>query len=175
MTADEKRQLDAELCRRWKGKFSRDDLDYWAKELDGFDLAAIIEQLTKWKNTQKWAPKVKEIIAMLPRRVFASAESAPQESYADSLRRQNRQYEGRCDAEVILRYHRSLWVTYGNGNRNLDSTRRQLTRECVTSLIRSGMDEAEAERHAAFIFEDAGMFRMVLDELRGVTAVDPFA
>jgi hypothetical protein len=165
------KQLSAELCKRWKGKLTRDDLAYWARELGDYAIVDVTEALTKFKNSSRFLPKVSEIRGLLPQRVDGS--QAPKTladkegSFADVLRRQNRQYAGRSDAEVYLRYHRSLWVAYGGEkSRNPDSVKRQLNSGCINNLMNIPKTLEQAEQLATFIYDSPEMFRNLLNELR---------
>jgi len=175
MTEQDRKQLDRELCRRWPQKFSADDLAYFARQLEGYTMAEITVALTEFKNSNRFVPKVGEILKLLPQRVDGSLQRYEEPSFAEVLRRQNRQYAGRSDQEVYLRYHRNLWWIHGRRAGNPDAARRQLERSCIAYLITAGASDEEAQRATAFIFEEADMFRVLLAEIRNAGNGDPWS
>lgn len=194
MTPDDSKQLAAELCKRWKGKLTREDLAYWARELDDHGIPEIVEALTKFRNSSRFVPKVSEIKKLLPRRVDAPTEAVNEGSFADVLRRPSgSRFKGQSDAEVYLRYWRSVWYTYKPGADQRIVAMRQAAEQvntpevrarlgvfesqyagmkekcrsgCAGNLTMIPVDRKEAERLADRIFDPPDFFRMVLAEIR---------
>jgi hypothetical protein len=197
VTQIETTRLAKELCQRWKHKFSAQDLEYWAEQLDGYDIESVVTALTAFKNSSRFVPKIHEIKAAL-------------NSSRDSVRVQvkRRDDDGglvgclrnthpwlrneTSSAAVILRYWRQLWmVQWGRISLVLNSLpddalnathRNQLyergqaickriQRDCARGLL-GVMDQDRAMRCVAFIPDTPEMFRLLLDELHADEVLD---
>lgn len=173
MNEADKKALSQELCARWRGKFNASDLAYWGHELAAYELADVSEAITRHRNTSKFVPKVREILALLPRLAGAAPQGPREQSKPEVLRRQNPVYRGKGDREVIMGYHRALWICYGARAGDKQSAKRKIERECTTDLIVwCGMTEPDAARCASFVCDTREMFMMALAEM---TAEDVFA
>jgi hypothetical protein len=195
MSGGESKELAKELCKRWPQKFNADDLELWGRELDGYQLSDVVRALTKYKNENRYVPKIHEIKLLLPALpVVASAAKVDATRYdhrddtAADMIRSTHPWLARetSDAAVHLRYWRSIWMTWGGRwikqietmasdacfvpvkarlQERIDALRTRCQRECANSLWYL-MPEDRAQRCIAFIFESPEMFRMLLEELR---------
>lgn len=196
MNPDEKKKLAKELCRRWGKAFDGPEIQRWAHELDDRPLDDVIAALTKYYDGNRFAPKLPDIVKLLPSSTTTST-SQGEGGFADVMRRTHfhlRNVEN--DTEVIVRYWRSVWFMYEPGasrrleairdagadvtefQRQFENTKRGILQRCVNTLATEAKTEdgkpltrLEAERMAEFIFASPEMFRMLLSELRGLANV----
>ncbi len=183
MNADDLEKLSVELCRLWPRKFTDDELADWGTRFSRYMIGDVLRALDSHKNGKPFAPKVNEILAVVKGKERREESDDPcdrEGSWADVRRRQNPQWVNCTDAEVALRYWRSLWFRRKSQSPGLDGFRVHVTNGCLMALMAGGLKQAVAERCLPFVFEeDLGIARLMLADVRQMNEqgepVDAFA
>lgn len=182
MTSDDREQLSVELCRKWPGKFLDTDLEYWCRELDHFNVAAVVQVVTAFKNQSRFVPKIHEIKERLRKTENPSvAHNAKlRGNFSDIIRQANPNLAHQSDAALIMRYWRREWCLYAKRvGESANEREQQLLKDRCRSVKLScqrdlwgvdGFDKDAAMRTAVFVVEDQRSFEMAISDLGMVNA-----
>lgn len=105
------------------------------------------------------------------RRKVGPGESKIPQTFAEIVRRGNPSLASKSDAELVLRFHRHWWFRSPKS----DALRESVARQCVCDLVETGMEREQAQRCAAFVFDDKHAFEAALDDLAGTPRYDDAA
>ena len=114
MLPSEREKIMVEMCLMWPSKYADAELEDFCNRVMRFTQADVLRALNEHKNTQKFAPKISEILGKLKgREVEAKTGEARTDSLPQALRRSNPHWQHlRDDREVLMRYWRSVWFRY---------------------------------------------------------------
>lgn len=183
MTTDDREKLMVEMSLKWPGKFSDTDLAYWCRELDAFDVQAVILTVTAWKCESKFVPKLPEIKARLAKHsgaVVRRNQSRYQTCIAMGIVQSNPSMDGRPEAELILRYHRYWFFRYRKSivsedgheseidRQRIDACLRTRKSQCIVDLMGAGHEKAMAETLSDWIDAPKPDFDGVVAGLNGI-------
>lgn len=146
MSPEELKNLDREICRRWPKKFNGEELGRWRQSLVDWSMEEVVAGLNKFKDTSRFVPKIGEIIKLLPQRV-GHEQVIHEPSFSDVTRRHMRIGKERSDAEVIMRYWRSVWWQYKS---NADIRRASMDLAAKVAAERENVPELEIRSRKAF-------------------------
>jgi hypothetical protein len=178
--------LAVEMCKKWPGKFTDQDLKHWCSELHRFRIDDVLHVLTSYKAECKYVPKLPEIRGRLAKRSGSVVTQA--QRYVTVLARDvagaNPHLQGKPEAELILRYHRRWWCQYradserraavqaakGKATEQVYRDRRleSIRGECVRDLCSAGIAASVAEQIASCVDWPQYQFDEAIADLENV-------
>lgn len=149
MLLEDRKNFDHEICKRWKGKFDKPELDRWWSGLRSWGLGEVVESLNKFKDASRFVPKIGEILKVLPRKIGQEQQAKEEDPFSKVCTREMSNIPRDASVtEKLTRYWRSIWWQY---KANADARRQSMDVAARLVAEREQVSFAEITQKRAFV------------------------
>lgn len=177
----------------WPNKFNDQDIRYWMRELQPWDLERVSEKLIAFKNSHKFAPKAPEIKdacqKQWPVQLQQQAKRGPtfRTVVASQWAASQPQYASDPEPTLVMRYYRYWFCRMRksitdvadkrkeNGSQSLPDDdamiatyRAKCVRDCLSELLACGLTWEQADAAASWIDSTEPEFNDAIESVRDI-------